>query len=287
MQYLPPSITIEGHGIKRGLTAVEAAILMEEPMDKVLTMILFSVLKKGAAEIVSRDPLKIKVADPQPEGLYPYEQDFLKIFQEDTPKEKMRSETRDLMVNLVKSLATKMKGFSRKETVAYYKSIIDAAWKQVEGAGTPEIKSQKFDENMDWAMADKNFEDKTRDVFRTGPVFVPNWWWRYDPMVPHHGMSTYHTASAAPSQPSSGGGSFSTPTLPGGEFAAGMALGMQNFAGGIVGNVSDFASSITNATNPVPKSSSSGWSRGGGGGHSCACACACAGCACACAGGGR
>jgi len=30
----PPKISIEGHGIKRGLTAVEAAILMEEPLDR-------------------------------------------------------------------------------------------------------------------------------------------------------------------------------------------------------------------------------------------------------------
>jgi len=36
LQYLPPKIKIEGNGIKRGLTAVEAAVLMEQPMDKVL-----------------------------------------------------------------------------------------------------------------------------------------------------------------------------------------------------------------------------------------------------------
>ena len=46
LQYLPPKIQIEGHGIKRGLTAVESGILMEEPLDKVMTMILFGVVKK-------------------------------------------------------------------------------------------------------------------------------------------------------------------------------------------------------------------------------------------------
>jgi hypothetical protein len=34
LKYLSPKIAIEGHGIKRGLTAVEAAILLEQPMDK-------------------------------------------------------------------------------------------------------------------------------------------------------------------------------------------------------------------------------------------------------------
>src|SRR4030065_1349621 len=49
-QYLPPKISIEGHGIKRGLTAVEAAILLEESLDKIMSMILFSVIKKNSAQ---------------------------------------------------------------------------------------------------------------------------------------------------------------------------------------------------------------------------------------------
>jgi hypothetical protein len=63
-----------------------------------------------------------------------------------------------------------------------------------------------------------------------------------------------------------------------------MVGGMQNFASDVVGNVTSFASGITEQTNPIPKSSGGSYSGGSG---SCACACACAGCACACAGGGR
>ena len=58
LQYLPPRVAIEGHGIKRGLTAVEAAILLEQPLDKVMTMILFGAIKKNAAQVVKRDPLR-------------------------------------------------------------------------------------------------------------------------------------------------------------------------------------------------------------------------------------
>ena len=81
-----PKVAIEGHGIKRGLTAVEAAIFLEEPLDKVMTMILFSVIKKNAAEVISRDPLKIKVYQPAPEDLYPYEKDFLSAFKRERIK---------------------------------------------------------------------------------------------------------------------------------------------------------------------------------------------------------
>ena len=52
MKYLPPKISLEGHGVKRGLTSVEAAIFMEQPMDQVFTMVLFSLIKKNAAEVL-------------------------------------------------------------------------------------------------------------------------------------------------------------------------------------------------------------------------------------------
>lgn len=282
MQYLPPKIAIEGHGIKRGLTAIEAAILMEQPMDKIMTMILFSVIKKGAAEVTSRDPLELKVSDPLPEGMRPYEESFLKAF---TAKGKSRRKAmQDTMVELVKSVSNKMKGFSRKETIAYYEDITRKAWAQVEAAETPEVQSAKYDEVMEWTMLDRNYNDRTREVFRQRPIFVPVWWGRYDPTFGRTAGPSAGGGQPAPSLPRGGGSAM--PTLPGAEFAATIATSVQNFSGNIVGNLSDFTSGITSKTNPVPKSSSSGGSRSSGGGG-CACACACAGCACACAGGGR
>jgi hypothetical protein len=256
---------------------------MEHPPDKVLTMILFSVIKKGAAQVVSQDPLKLEILEPQPEGLRTYEEQFLKAFSEKRATDR-RKGLQNLMIALIKSVGQKMKGFSHKESVAYYKKITEKAWQQVESAGTPEVKSEKFDQHMGWTMLDRDFDTRTQDVFRTGPVYVPVWWGRYDP-----GWSR-SLKSAPKSTPSVGGsrGGASLPNLPGGAFAASVVGGMQNFAGDVVGNITDFTGGITNKTNPVPKSSSSGgWKSSGGGGSSCACACACAGCACACAGGGR
>jgi hypothetical protein len=286
LQYLPPKISIEGHGIKRGLTAVEAAILMEQPVDKIMTMILFSTIKKNAAEVVTRDPLEIKSLEPQPENLNTYEKEFLAAFQADVTSR--RKSLQDVMINLVKSVSEKMKGFSRRETSDYYKSIMTRAWEQVETANTPEVKSLKFDEVMEWTMLDRDFNDRTRDVFRTQPIFLPMWWGRFDPVF-------RSGPSATASLPSGGTPSISMPKLPGANFAASIATGVQTFSGKVIGNITDFTSGITNKTNPVPvttyasRSGGSGRSiGGGGGGHcACACACACAGCACACAGGGR
>jgi hypothetical protein len=282
LKYLPPKIAVEGMGIKRGLTAVEAAILMEQPMDKVLTMILFGTLKKEAATVVTKEPLKLNVTDPLPNGLNGYETEFLFATQETSQAERKKL-FQTMMINLVKSITEKMKGFSRKESVAYYESIVKTAWQQVESAATPEIKSQAFDENLDWTMLDRNYDDRTRNVFRTGPVFVPMWWGRYDPVYRSSGGGG--SINLPTGQPIS----VSRPNVPGSDFAASIVNSVQGVAAGTVGDLTSFTGGITSKTNPIPISnySSSGRSGGSSGGSSCACACACAGCACACAGGGR
>jgi hypothetical protein len=282
LQYLPPKISLEGNGIKRGLTAVEAALLMEQPMDKILSMILFGLIKKGGARVVTQDPLKIERL-PQPSfELFEYEKDFLTAMTE-ANKTDTRKGLQAMMIALVRSVSEKMRGFSRRETVAYYQEIMKRAWEQMTVAGTPEVQMKAFDEAMEWTMLDKNYSDRSRDVFGSRPVYVPMWWGRYDPGF-GRGASTI-SAPSVPSQVGSAPGSTSLPSLPGSAFAASVAGGIQNFSSNVVGDLTTFTSGVTNKTNPVPVSTSSGSS--GGGGRSCACACACAGCACACAGGGR
>ena len=283
MQYLPPKISIEGHGIKRGLTAIEAAILLEQPLDKVLTMILFGLLKKDAAEVISRDPLQIKAIEPLPADLHDYEVKFLNAFKE---KELARQkQLQEMVVDLIKSITEKMKGFSRKETIEYYQNITAKAWEQVEAENTPEVKSKKFDEVMEWTMLDKDYDHRTQDVFRTQPVFVPTWWGRYDPSFGRTSSSPSVSPSSVPSSRPSAGSSL--PSLPGSAFAASVVNGVQGFSSKVVGNIGDFTGKVTQKTNPVPVSTRSGGGSSGRSGGGCACACACAGCACACAGGGR
>ena len=290
MSYLPPKMKIEGNGIKRGLTAVEAAILMEQPMDKVLTMILFGVMKKEAAIVKQQDPLELEVSEPLPENLHPYEVEFLEAFK--LPENKRRTAMQAMMVNMVKGVEKKMKGFSRKETVAYYEDIMRRAWAMVETAETPEVKSENYNQTMEWTMLDDEYQERTRRTFTGGPVFVPMWWPRYSPSYRRSiggGVSTASRPAVSTGKPGGGGG-VSLPRIPGSDFAANVINGATGMAAGVVGNLTSFTDGITNRTNPIPVStrtkSGSGGFRGGGG-SSCACACACAGCACACAGGGR
>jgi hypothetical protein len=280
MQYLPPAMSVEGVGVKRGLTAVEAAILLEIPLNKVLTMILFGLLKKNAVTVLADDPLRLQPVTPTPANLYPYEVTYLGAINKDGSLRD--GALRDLIIDLVKDVNQKMKGFSRRDTVAYYKDIVQRAWEQVAAAETPEIKSQRFDEGLEWMMMDHDFDNRTRRTFAEGPVFVPVWWGSYGPFASHAGGG----GVAAPAAPagSGGGRTVSLPTLPGATFASSIVGSVEGVSSRIVGSLESFTDRVTQVTNPPPVSSRSG---GGGGGHGCACACACAGCACACAGGGR
>ncbi len=130
LKYLPPKITIEGLGIKRGLTAVEAAILMEQPLDKVMTMILFGVLKKSAATVRTKDPLELDVAETLPDGLNPYEVDFLKAFRIQEKSER-RKALQTVTIDIVQAVSCKDEGIQPKRDnrilPGYYGKSLEAS----------------------------------------------------------------------------------------------------------------------------------------------------------------
>lgn len=287
--YLPPSIKAEGEGIKRGLTAVEAAVLLEKRIDTIISMIIFSLVKKNAIQVIQQNPLKIKVSEPLPEGLSDYEKDFIEAMSSEKDSQK-KAKMEKMISNLINSVAEKMKGYSLEETKAYYRSIIEKAWDQVKEAGTPELKGEKLDEIFGWAILDDDVDKKSQEVFGNYPVFLPTWWWRVGPVYasPTPSQPVSPTVTPSPSVPSPS----STPTLPGADFARSITDTVRNFGEGTVGEIKSFTQNVIGHTNPAAAHSGSsnrrsGSGRGGsGGGFSCACACACAGCACACAGGG-
>jgi hypothetical protein len=282
MEYLPPSLAVEGTGIKRGLTAVEAAILLEAPLNKVMTMILFGLVKKGIITVESEKPLRVKVTENQPQDAkqWYYERRFLGAVKPNGTLDE--NELHELVIDLIGDVNKKLAGFSRKETAAYYKDIAARAWEQVEAAQTPEVLGQRWGDGFEWTMLEDDWDSRTRRVFQNRPVVLPAWWWFYRPWATSVGGVPRPAAGGG--MPSGGGTPVTLPTLPGANFANTVVSGVENAANTVVSSVEGFTGKVTQTTNPPPKSSSSS-SRGGG--YGCACACACAGCACACAGGGR
>ncbi len=252
MQYLPPTVGIEGVEIRRGLTVPEVAVLMQERVDKVMALLLFGMVRKGTLTVKGRDPLRLEVvADKKPE--FSYEQEFAKAVQDDGRVDD--KEAARILTDLIKRVQDKMKGFSRAKSVLYYKEIMRKAWDQVG--------QEDYSQAFEWMLLDKDFDQRATERFGTSPMPVPGWW------TP---MYTGHSYGAGT------GGALPNPVAA----ANTIVSGFESFAGDIVNSVPGLATKVTQQTNPVPVSSGGGHSGGG-----CACACACAGCACACAGGGR
>jgi hypothetical protein len=285
-KYSSPKISMETLGIKRGLTAPEASYLLDLKPTQIVTEILYSLLKKKAVWAQQAKPLKLQVLPPYEDKIGPkdsplryYEIDFLGALK---PDGKLDEEKLAAAVTFLEgTVEQKMQGFSRKDTVDYYRRIVAEAWTQVTQAGTVELASNAYDEQLLWLMLDPAQKAKTENAFQNR-VFTPNplwfwWWYNYTIYHPH---PTSHPNIQVPSQ---------TPkpaAIPGAEFANNVATALEGTANGIVVNLEKFANAIVP---PPPKTSHDP-------AHhkadcvcacaACACACACVSCACACAGGG-
>lgn len=295
-RYFPAEFCIEGGGIKRGLTAVEAAMLLEVPLHRVLAMVIFGLTKKGALQIVENDPLRVEVIGEKIGDLWKlpgdeknrlrgYEYAFLKAFRAHPgkPVEKLDLETP--FNTLLEGVKKAMAGFDFDATREYYRSIVTRAWKRVEDEANYDVKYQEVDKTFDWLMLDEGWDRRMRDTERDRP-FVPHWWGPRYIGVPH----TRTAGPAVPSAPSGPGRSPGTPSF--GDVASSMVGRFENMSSSLVGKLDAATTSRgginltafdTFTTEFLESLAKSGGGRGGGGG----CACAGCACACACAGGGR
>ena len=285
--YSTPKVSMETLGVKRGLTAVEASYLLDMKPPQIVTEILYSLLQKRAVWAEQTKPsLKLKVLPPyqnktgtKENPLRYYEIDFLNSLKADgtLDEEKLAK----AIMFLRDTTEEKLKGYSRKDTVDYYRKIVSQAWTQVEQAGTPELASNAYNEQLLWLMLDPNQRAQTETVFRNRPFQPqPMWfWWWYGYTIYHpHPIYTPNINAPAQSGPA--------PAIPGADFANNIATSMEKTSSNIVVNLEKFANAIV----PPPAKASHDPARKGAdcvcACAACACACACVSCACACAGGG-
>jgi hypothetical protein len=289
--YVKPSLSVESLGANRTLTAVEAGLVMGLKPVRVLTMMLYGLLFKRMVTVTETTPILklMKVDAPQGEAgnhrsspRY-YEIDFLSAIKPDgTLDEAALARTYQGLVNNVNQ---RLKGYSRDDTVNYYKSIVDTAWKQVSQAGTSELMGDALDKNLDWLLADDKFDNRFATVFPSNIIIYPNplWWWYWGgPVTPGQVGPSIGKTPSAPSGPAK------PVALPGQDFANNVVHGLQGASNGLVKNMQDFANKLVPFQSQAPDRSGSVNNKPSCvcACHSCACACACVSCACACAGGG-
>ena len=256
-QYLPPRLGLEGTGIKRGLTAPMAALLLEEKLDRVFLLVIFGLLKKGKVRL---DGHKLERTGSD-EGLRSYEKQILALIPTGGLEKPIPTEpVRKVFLDMIKELQKKMDGYSLKETREYYRSIIDRAWRMVMEDGSSEKAGEILGNSFQWMLADGKYEQRVRKIPENRTAILPAYMYGY-------------LSGRAVSTP--GGMSL-------GNACSQLAGALESAAGRTVANITSLSRSVTATTNPIPVSTSRSSS-----GSGCACACACAGCACACAGGGR
>jgi len=285
--YMNPILRIESLGVRRGLTAVEASYLLDFPPTKIVTEILYSLLMKKAVWVKATTPaLELEVMKPFKDktGTYEtplryYEKSSLEAIKKNGTLDEVK--LAETIMQLRDTVEDKLRGYCRQDTIAYYKNIVAKAWQQVRQAGTPEIASKAYNENLLWLLLDKNFESQTEGAF-SDRVFKPetDWWWYWYGYTYYYPKPIYKPLQATTKPP---------PTIPGAEFANNIVTSIEKTANNIVANIEKFANSILPAPPQSQHTSREPAHHGAScvcACASCACVCACVSCACACASGG-
>lgn len=280
--YEKPRITIEALGPRGGLTAVEAAVVVGLKPVRVLNMILFGLILKGLIMIKEIDPLiKIEKTDvnqkstTNPTPRY-YEIDFLRSIEADSTLDEQKLARTYLSVR--DNVDRKMRGYSRRDTINYYKSIVENAWNQVMKAGTPQLTQEAIENYIEWLLVDENYNKKFRSL-PSDIIIMPQPYWYWYWYSPHFSQKPVQPTQI-PKTP------IEVKPIPIQEWANSIVRGLEKTTNNLVKNVEDFTRKLVPSQPAPSKSSVHRKSSCVCACAHCACACACVSCACACAAGG-
>jgi hypothetical protein len=310
-RYLPAIAQVEGGGIKRGLTAPEAAIILELPLNKVLTLIIFGLLEKGIVSQTNESPLTVQVAHefraPEKKAkirrehrlkvaqnlgivVRSYEHPFLDLIEDQAGEPVHKIDFSQPMKKLIQHTAERMKGFDLSDTQDYYKKVIARAMNEAKQIGEIPERERYLDRHLQWLLLD----DAYPTVFTTRRYHYRPIWVRPFASSDRIGGPTFSPSQkGAPSGPSYGGRTSV------GDVAASFAGWTENTMGDLASSIAPGAlqvkgeaglvnlSGVDKVTGNVFKALSTSSGGGSSSGGGCACACAGCACACACAGGGR
>lgn len=195
-EYEPAVVRVEGGGIKRGLMPAEAAIIIGEPFNLIIVLILFGMLKKGLLKQVNAKPWILEIGDgfrTKEVSLDPkrrkeirqqaaleaniilliYEEHFLELFEQAEGKETTAVDFGIIVKPLVKYVSNRIAGYDFIQTRKYYHQVIQRAHLEARGAGgLLTEKEAVFDRNLEWIMLNENFETIIEEQ---AFVYTPVW----------------------------------------------------------------------------------------------------------------
>ena len=296
-KYLPAIESVSGGEIKRGLAVPEAAVLIEQPLGRVLSLVLFGMMKKNLVRLVSEQPLQVelvegydttrterrKVAGSRNTLIRGFEQPFLDEIAIKPAVSVEKLNFSKAMKELVEGTARRVKGFDVEKTREYYQSIVNKAWQEARQIGEVEERTEFVDDNLLWLMMWPEYNREFDNWHHSGYRYRPTW------STPASGSSAPRPSTTATTATPVGGRT----SL--GDVGASFAGWSENVTGRLASSMDPITVGLVNKgvvnLSGVDKVGmamlESSGSSSGGGGSGCACACAGCACACACAGGGR
>ncbi len=150
LPYMKPNIKIDSVGVNTHLSVVEAAIIQNVPLSKVVFLIIFSLIRTGHLEILEIDPIKFKTIKPKnPKRLRIYQRKFLASIIKEGNRKGIVFDTdlKKLLVDLIKATNSKMKGYKLDDTINYYLGKIQKAWNVV----------KEMPNEVEWEDIEKRF----------------------------------------------------------------------------------------------------------------------------------
>lgn len=194
--YQPALARIEGGGIKRGLTAPEAAVVLGRPLNVTLTLVIFEMLRKGFLLQTAAEPLTVAVAEAflthgsglsaQARGdrrrqaaqaikatLHLYEEPFLELIEAQPGVPVTELDFGVAIQPMVRYVAGRVGGYSLEETRAYYRLLIDRAPREARSDGKLTFERQRiFDRNFGFVLLGDDFVGVLDQADYT---YVPVW----------------------------------------------------------------------------------------------------------------
>lgn len=185
-EYRPASAIVEGGGIKRGLTAPEAAVVLEMPLNTVLAAAIVGLLKKGALELhgdvelslavtpdyrlleaagdaQGRSALRRAAAQKHNAILQPYDEPFLELFEENPGQPLGSIHFTAPLRALIRHTARRVGGYDLEATQEYYQKHLGRARHdvaRVDGDGAGE---RLRVHHLEWLVLDAEFSSLYRD----------------------------------------------------------------------------------------------------------------------------
>jgi hypothetical protein len=172
--------TVEGGGIKRGLTAAEAAVIMDLPLKNVLAIVIIGLLKKGILVQTPNQPLTVVLSEPyilrnrsrdlrsvamdrrmvaqnQNVVLHSYEEPFLQHIEAHRGEPLRETNFAPPLKTFIRHVARRIQGFNLPETKAYYQQHLGRARHDV-ALTDHDLTSQRVrHHHLEWLFLDEEF----------------------------------------------------------------------------------------------------------------------------------